>query len=72
MACLQDAFQMLKEMRARGVPATVDTFNTLMNGCIRRNDPAGVPRLFDQMVQAGQSDINVLPCVQDCCVHSFL
>lgn len=50
---LQDAFGMLTEMGKEGVMPTVDTFNTLMDACIRRVNPAAVPRLFKQMEQSG-------------------
>lgn len=50
---LQDAFGMLTEMGKQGVMPTVDTFNTLMDACIRRVNPAAVPRLFKQMEQSG-------------------
>lgn len=50
---LQDAFGMLAEMGKEGVMPTVDTFNTLMDACIRRVNPAAVPRLFNQMEQSG-------------------
>ena len=49
----QDAFGMLNEMGQTGVMPTVDTFNTLMDACVRRNDPPAVLRLFRQMVQSG-------------------
>ena len=45
---------MLNEMGRAGVVPTVDTFNTLMDACIRRVDPAAVLRLFRQMVQSGR------------------
>ena len=51
---MQDAFGMLTEMERAGVTPTVDTWNTLMNACIRRVDPAAVLRLFHQMVQSGE------------------
>ena len=44
---------MLTEMGKEGVMPTVDTFNTLMDACIRRVNPAAVPRLFKQMEQSG-------------------
>lgn len=44
---------MLNEMGKAGVMPTVDTFNTLMDACIRRVDPPAVLRLFRQMVQSG-------------------
>lgn len=44
---------MLNEMGQTGVMPTVDTFNTLMDACVRRNDPPAVLRLFRQMVQSG-------------------
>ena len=46
---------MLTEMGKEGVMPTVDTFNTLMDACIRRVNPAAVPRLFHQMVQSGDA-----------------
>ena len=50
---VQEAFGMLNEMGKAGVMPTVDTFNTLMDACIRRVDPPAVLRLFRQMVQSG-------------------
>jgi len=50
---VQEAFGMLNEMGKAGVMPTVDTFNTLMDACIRRVDPSAVLRLFRQMVQSG-------------------
>ena len=52
---MQDAFGMLNEMGQTGVMPTVDTFNTLMDACVRRSDPPAVLRLFRQMVQSGAS-----------------
>ncbi|KAL3156917.1 hypothetical protein ABBQ38_001179 [Trebouxia sp. C0009 RCD-2024] len=52
---MKDAFGMLAEMGKEGVMPTVDTFNTLMDACIRRVNPAAVPRLFNQMEQSGYS-----------------
>jgi len=49
---VQEAFGMLNEMGKAGVMPTVDTFNTLMDACIRRVDPPAVLRLFRQMVQS--------------------
>lgn len=52
---------MLTEMGNEGVMPTVDTFNTLMDACIRRVNPAAVPRLFDQMVHSGAQSSTSAP-----------
>lgn len=52
---------MLREMGKEGVMPTVDTFNTLMDACIRRVNPAAVPRLFTQMKQSGVYPLLCLP-----------
>lgn len=58
---------MLNEMGKAGVIPTVDTFNTLMDACIRRVDPPAVLRLFRQMVQSG----SLVVCVWDCLLKPF-
>jgi len=54
---------MLSEMGKAGVMPTVDTFNTLMDACIRRVDPPAVLRLFRQMQQSGRSTAALGMCV---------